>query len=79
MHDHKGPGMMNELTILIAGSIGVGAGSYLTAQWLTFTARKKRHARENALQKITKHKWNNGTENDAISITRIALKGLKGE
>lgn len=79
MHDHKGPGMMNELTILIAGSIGVGAGSYLTAQWLAFTTRKKRHTRENALQKIAKHQWNNGTKNDAIAITRIALKGLEGE
>ena len=70
---------MNEFTVLIVGSVGAGAGSYLTVKWLAFTTRKTRHTRENALRKIAKHKWNNGTENDAIAITRIALKGLKGE
>ena len=70
---------MNEFTILIVGSVGAGAGSYLTAKWLAFITRKKRHAGENALRKIAKHKWNNGTKSDAIHITRIALKGLRGE
>lgn len=79
MYGHKGL-MMSEFTIqLIACGVGVVLGSYFTAKWLAFTTRKKRHARENALREIMHHQWNNGTKNDAMAITRIALKGLKGE
>ena len=71
---------MNEFTIeLIACGVGAVLGSYFTAKWLAFTTRKKRHARHRALREIASHKWNNGTQNDDITITRIALKGLKGE
>ncbi len=79
MYGHEGV-MMNEFTVqLVAGGVGAILGSYFTCKWLAFTTRKKRHARENALREIIRHQWNNGTKNDAMAITRIALKGLKGE
>ena len=36
-------------------------------------------ARHNALKEIANHQWNNGTKNDAMVITRIAMRGLRGE
>ena len=71
---------MTEFTVqFVAGGVGLVLGSYFTAQWLAFITRKKRHARENALQEIADHKWNTGEHNDAVVITRIALRGLEGE
>ena len=71
---------MTEFTVqFIACGVGVVLGSYFTAQWLALRTRKKRHARENALREIASHKWDTGEHNDAVVITRIALRGLEGE
>ena len=58
---------------------GLVIGSYVTCRVLAFKTRKKRYAREHALREITQHQWETGKHNDAVVITRIALKGLKGE
>jgi len=72
--------MMSEFTVqLVAFGVGGILGSYFTVKYLAFVTRKKRHARENALKEIASHQWNNGTQNDAMHITRIALRGLRGE
>lgn len=65
--------------LLIAGILiaGMVFGSYLTVKWLAFITRKRRHAREKALRDIASHKWGVGDQNDAVTITRMALKGLE--
>jgi len=71
---------MSEFAVqLVACGVGVVLGSYFTAKWLAFVTRKKRHAREDALIEISKHQWDTGEHNDAVVITRIALRGLAGE
>ena len=65
--------------ILLIFIFGIATGSYVTTKAMAHCTRKKRHARENALRKIVHYQWHNGTPNDAIPITRIALRGLKGE
>ena len=57
---------------------GIAVGTYVTTKILAFRTRKKRRAREAALNSIASHKWDTGDHNDAVIITRIALKGLKG-
>jgi len=70
---------MDEFTAhVITGGVGVVIGSYFTAKYLAFVTRKKRYARKGALREIASHQWGNGG-NDAIIITRIALKGLDDE
>ena len=79
MHIHEGR-VMSEFTVqLVTCGVGIVIGSYFTAKWLAYRTRKMRHARENALKEIANHKWNNGTHNDAMHVTRIALRGLSGE
>lgn len=58
---------------------GLVIGSYVTCRVLAFKTRKKRPAIEKALREITRHQWGTGKHNDAVVITRIALRGLKGE
>lgn len=57
---------------------GISVGTYVTTKILAFRTRKKRRAREAALNSIASHKWDTGDHNDAVIITRIALKGLAG-
>lgn len=72
--------MMDEFTIqVVAWAAGFTLGSYITSKVLAFRTRKKRHAMENALREISNHKWGTGKHNDAVVITRIALRGLDGE
>jgi len=59
--------------------VGIAIGSYATTKILAFRTRRKRRAREAALNNIASHKWDTGEHNDAVIITRIALKGLAGE
>lgn len=75
MNVHKGIDMIE----FIYWCAGLVIGSYVTYKWLAFEARKKRNLSEVALRKIANHQWNNGAKNDAMAITRIALKGLTGE
>jgi len=66
----------------VAFGLAVGAfglGSYLTSVVLAARTRKVRHSREKALRDITQHKWDTGEQNDAVVITRMALKGLDGD
>lgn len=58
---------------------GAAVGTYATTKVLAFRTRKKRRAREAALNSIASHKWDTGDHNDAVVITRIALKGLAGK
>lgn len=67
---------MIEFIYLCAGLV---IGTCVTCKVLAFKTRKKRHARDQALREIANHQWNNGTKNDAMTITRIALRGLKGK
>ena len=68
------------LTMMGVSAIaGAGISSYVTTKILAFRTRKKRRARQAALENIASHKWDTGKHNDAVVITRIALKGLKGE
>ncbi len=76
---NQGDNMDSLPYILMIFIFGIVVGSCVTAKALAYYTRKKRHARENALRKIVHYQWNNGTHNDAIPITRIALSGLKGE
>ena len=68
------------LTMMGVSAIaGAGISVYVTTKVLAFRTRKKRRARQAALENIACHKWDTGKHNDAVVITRIALKGLKGE
>lgn len=73
--------MMSEFAIILCTVfvVGVILGSYFTMKWLAWVTHNKRHAREDALNEIASHKWHTGDNNDAVIITRIALKGLAGE
>lgn len=75
---------MTELTIQmielsVVASVAAVISSYVTMKVLAFRTRKKRRARENALRDIASHKWDTGDHNDAVVVTRIALRGLDGE
>jgi len=67
------------LELSVAASAAAIISSYVTTKVLAFRTRKKRRARENALRDIASHKWDTGEHNDAVVITRIALRGLEGE
>lgn len=56
---------------------GVVVGVCVAARIIGARARRLLHVRGEALRKITNHKWDTGEHNDAIVITRIALKGLE--
>lgn len=75
---------MTELTIQmieLSTVAGVAAviSSYVTMKVLAFRTRAKRRARHAALTDIASHQWDTGEHNDAVVITRIALRGLNGE
>ena len=77
---------MSELTVqLVACGVGAVLGSYVTTQWLAYRTRTIRRARHKALEDIANHKWDTNEhcvscqQNDALIITRIALRGLAGE
>ena len=71
--------MSNFPATLIILVVGIVIGSYITSKVLAIRTRKKRHATDFALREIASHKWDTGEHNDAVVITRIALRGLKGE
>ena len=56
---------------------GIVVGAIVTARIVGRRARRLLHIRGDALREITNHKWNVGDQNDAVVITRIALKGLE--
>lgn len=60
-------------------SAGIALGSYVTSKVVARRARRLLHIRGEALREITLHKWDTGDHNDAVIITRMALKGLKHE
>lgn len=53
--------------------VGFGIGMVVTIG----KTNKRREMRETALRKIVHHQWDSGI-NDAVLITRIAIKGLNG-
>ena len=65
--------------IIIILTVGIIIGSYVTSKVLAIRTRQKRHAMTYALNEITSHKWDTGKHNDAVVITRIALRGLEGK
>lgn len=67
--------MMIEFIYWCAGLI---IGSYITCRILAFKTRKKRPAIEKTLREITRHQRGTGKHNDAVVITRIAMRGLNG-
>ena len=71
--------MENPSYILVALGVGLIVGSYVTSKVLAYRTRTKRHAMRQALDEISCHQWNTGKHNDAVVITRIALRGLAGE
>ena len=58
---------------LLGALVGFGVGTAVTI----FKTNKKRELRESALRRISHYKWDTGV-NDAVAITRIAIKGLNG-
>lgn len=56
---------------------GIVVGAIVTARIVGRRARRLLHVRGDALREITNYKWDTGERNDAIVITRIALKGLE--
>ena len=56
---------------------GIAIGSVVTSRIVAKRARRLLHIRGEALREITNHKWDTGEHNDAVVITRIALKGLE--
>ena len=71
--------MENPSYIIVALGVGLVIGSYVTSKVLAYRTRAKRRAREQALRDIASHKWDTGEHNDAVVITRIALRGLEGK
>ena len=67
---------MTEILMLIAG---IAIGSFVTSKIVAARARHLLHIRGEALREITRHKWDTGDHNDAVVVTRIALKGLEHE
>ncbi len=65
---------MIEIGLFITGIV---IGSCATTYFRTRLAKKLLLKRGDALRKITKHQWNQGKQNDAMIITRIAIDGLK--
>jgi len=65
---------MIELFLFAAGA---AIGSLVTSRIVSRRARRLLHIRGDALREITTHKWDTGEHNDAVVITRIALKGLE--
>lgn len=59
---------------LFGALAGFGVGMAVTM----FKMNKRREMRESALRKIAHHQWDSGI-NDAVLVTRIALKGLDGK
>ena len=72
---------MTEFTLqLVTCGVGIVLGSYVTTQWIAYRTRTMRRSRHKALEDIANHKWDTtGEHNDALVITRIALRGLAGE
>ena len=56
---------------------GAAIGSLVTSKIVAGRCKRLLHVRGDALREITEHKWNVGEQNDAVVITRIALKGLE--
>ena len=62
--------------MLMGGIImGLGVGQLIEY----FRDKKNIESQETALREIANHKWGTGKHNDAVVITRIALRGLEGE
>jgi len=59
---------------LIGALVGFGVGTMVTI----LKTNKQREMCKTALRKIAHHQWETGI-NDAVMITRIALKGLDEE
>jgi hypothetical protein len=62
---------------IIIFAVGITVGSFVTSRIVARRARRLLHLRGDALREITNHKWDTGDHNDAVVITRIALKGLE--
>ena len=65
---------MTELLLFAAGAL---IGSIITYKLVSARLKRLLHIRGDALREITEHKWHTGEHNDAVVITRIALKGLE--
>jgi len=72
-------GFMEAFIIILILVAGIALGSYVTSKIVARRARYLLHVRGEALREITLHKWDTGDHNDAVVVTRIALRGLKHE
>ena len=69
---------MTELTQgLVLCGVVAAISAYVTTKMIAFRTRRRRHARKEALHEIVSHIWHTNEHNDAVIITRIALKGLE--
>ena len=64
-------------TMILIFVAGIAIGAYVATKVVAARARRLLHMRGDALREITNHKWDTGKHNDAVVITRIALKGLE--
>lgn len=55
--------------------VGMGIGSAA----ILIKTNKQRELRDKALREILHYQWGTEDTNDALVVTRIAIKGLKGE
>lgn len=56
---------------------GIAIGALVASKIASVRTSKMLHKRGEALREITNYKWHIGDENDAVVITRIAMKGLE--
>lgn len=67
-----------EALLILAGMIGIAVGLIAGRVIEIFRDRTIMNQQECALREIADHQWDTGKHNDAVVVTRIAMRGLKG-